>query len=77
MVPFFPKTDTVGFEQEHNMTYEAQLLINDIERMQSSLLKLIYATDMNPDIKHDHTLLMKGIAQIKSGTTKVVNSITK
>lgn len=45
--------------------------------MQGSLLKLIYATDMNPDIKHDHTLLMKGIAQIKSGTTKVVNSITK
>lgn len=59
------------------MTNEVQLLINDIGRMQDSLLKLIYATDNNPDVKHDHTLMMRGISEIKSGTTKVVNSITK
>lgn len=59
------------------MTREMQLLINDIERMQDSLLKLIYATDGNPDVKHNHALMMKGVSEIKSGTAKVVNSINK
>lgn len=77
MVPFyFPNQTPVGFVQEQIMTYEAQLLINDIERMQDSLLKLIYATDNNPDIKHNNAMMMEGIAKIKSGTSLVVNSIT-
>lgn len=58
------------------MTREAQLLINDINRMSESLMKLIYATDENPDIRHDHKLMLKGIEQIHQGTYKVVESIT-
>lgn len=58
------------------MKHEAQLLINDIERMSESLMKLIYATDSNPDIQHNHKLLLKGVQEIHQGTQKVVKSIT-
>lgn len=57
------------------MKHETLLLINDIERMSESLQKLLYVTENNPDIPHEHTMMLEGIEQIREGTQKVVQSL--
>lgn len=57
------------------MKYESMLLINDIERMSDSLIKLLKATNDDFEVPHDHALMLKGIIEIREGTAKVVNSL--
>lgn len=59
------------------MTDEAVQLIRDINRMTDTLTKLSYVPQNNPDIPHDHMLLMEGIESVKDGVNMIVNAILK
>lgn len=57
------------------MTNEAIQLIRDVNRMTDSLTKLAYVPQGNPDIPHDHMLLMEGIESVRDGVNMIVNAI--